>query len=76
MFSSEDHDALYRRFQRRVDKICFLIVATTMPRHEIELERMNLRGQAISLFPEKLDLYEMVYESRFNRLWEQFRESD
>jgi hypothetical protein len=76
MFPQENHDAVYRRFQRRVDKLCFLIVATDTPRREIDLERMNLRAQAISLFPDKLDLYKMVYESRFRRLWEQFRQTD
>ncbi|GAF73622.1 unnamed protein product, partial [marine sediment metagenome] len=26
------------------------------------------------LFPSRMDLFEMIYESRFDRLWEQFRE--
>ena len=73
MFPEEDRDELYLEFRRRTDRLCFLIVATDTPREEIEMERLNLRGQAISLFPEKLRLYELVYESRFRRLWEQFR---
>src|SRR5437016_12373043 len=73
MFPEEDRDALYLEFRRRADRLCFLIVATDTPRKEIEMERLNLRGLAISLFPEKLRLYELVYESRFRRLWGQFR---
>jgi hypothetical protein len=76
MFPQENRDALYRRFQRRVDRLCFLIVANDTPRQQIELERMNLRAQAMSLFPEKLELYDMIYESRFRRLWEQFRQTE
>ena len=34
----------------------------------------HLRVQAATLFPEKMPLYDMVYESRFRRLRQQFRE--
>jgi len=37
-------------------------------------ERLHLRVQAATLFPEKMPLYDMVYESRFRRLRQQFRE--
>jgi hypothetical protein len=63
----------YRRFQRRADRLCFLIVATDCPERVINIERLFLRTEAARLFPEKFHLYEMLYEARFRRLWEQFR---
>ncbi len=65
----------YRRFQRRVDRLCFLIVATDCPEKDINIERLFLRTEAARLFPEKDYLYDMIYESRFRRLVEQFRSS-
>ena len=35
----------------------------------------HLRTQAMQLFPEKMHLYDRIYESRFRRLREQFRNS-
>ncbi len=66
-------EQVYRRFQRRVDRLCFLIVATDCPAREIAIERLHLRTEAARLFPEKYHLYDMIYESRFRRLWEQWR---
>ena len=31
-------------------------------------------GAGLELYPDREEFYEMVYESRFQRLWEQFRE--
>ena len=64
----------YRNFQRHVDRLCLLIVASDCSDREIDIERLHLRVQAETLFPEKMPLYEMVYESRFCRLRQQFRE--
>jgi hypothetical protein len=72
MFPSEQ---AYRRFQRRVDRLCFLIVATDTSDRDIAIERLFLRTEASRLFPERLRVYEMLYESRFRRLLEQFRAS-
>ena len=69
----EISEEAYRIFQRRVDRLCVLIVASDCPDREIEIERLHLRVQAATLFPEKLPLYDMIYESRFDRLSEQFR---
>ena len=69
----EISDENYRNFQRRVDRLCVLIVASDCSDQEIQIERLHLRVQAATLFPEKLPLYDMVYESRFDRLSEQFR---
>jgi len=68
-------DLAYRSFQQHVDRLCFLIVATTCSDREIDIERLHLRTQAMQLFPEKIELYDRIYESRFRRLREQFRNS-
>jgi hypothetical protein len=66
----------YRKFQRRVDRLCFLIVATETSERDINIERLYLRTEAARLFPEKRQLYDMLYESRFRRLLQQFRSAD
>ena len=63
----------FRRIQRRVDRLCFLIVSTDYPERDINIERLFLRTETARLFPEKLRLYDMIYESRFRRLIAQFR---
>jgi hypothetical protein len=63
----------YQRFQRRVDRLSFLIVATGISKRDISIERLFLRTEAARLSPDRLRFYEMLYESRFDRLVEQFR---
>jgi len=69
----EISEQAYRNFQRHVDRLCFLIVATECPDRELDIERLHLRVQAMSLFPEKIAIYDIIYESRFRRLRDQFR---
>jgi hypothetical protein len=61
-------------FQRKADRIAFLIVASDYERIDVEIEKAELRQECARQFPDKLDLYDMIYESRFQRLWEQFRD--
>ena len=63
----------YRIFQKRVDRLCFLIVVSNCSEREIDIERLHLRTQAMKLFPDKMQLYDLIYESRFLRLRRQFR---
>ena len=72
---TETSEQAYRNFQRNVDRLCFLIVASDCSERDIDIERLHLRVQVAALFPEKMPLYDMVYESRFRRLRQQFRES-
>ena len=60
--------------QRQADRICVLILSTDLPEVDILLERGKLRELCEELFPERSDLFDMIYESRFDRLWEQFHE--
>ena len=71
---TDPSEQAYRNFQRHVGRLCLLIVASDCSDGEIDIERLHLHVQAATLFPEKMQLYDMVYESRFRRLRQQFRE--
>jgi len=70
---TEENEKL-EAFQRKADRIAFLIVASDYERIDVEIEKAELRQECARLFPDKLELYDMIYESRFQRLWEQFRD--
>jgi hypothetical protein len=67
-------EAEYREFQRRADYICLLILSSDLPEVDIEIEKNKLRAEVEDQWPEQLRLYEMIYESRFDRLWKQWRQ--
>jgi len=60
--------------KRMADRISSLIVASDYPLVDIEIEMERLKEKCSELFPDKVHLYHMIYESRFKRLWEQFRD--
>ena len=62
-----------REFQRMADWVCTLILSSRPSRYRIEIEKNKVRERCLELYPDREELYEMVYESRFQRLWEQFR---
>jgi len=62
-----------KRLRRAADRVCSLILISDYPEIDIEIEKARVRELAEELFPDRMDLYEMIYESRFRRLWEQFR---
>ncbi len=65
-----------RLLGRRADRVCRLILNSRATEVDIAMERHRLRALAQRLFPERMDLYEMVFESRFERLSRQFREPE
>ncbi len=67
----EDKEAL-DRLQRQADRICGHIVSGNLPDVDIEILKANLRREFEVHFPDKMNLYDMVYEARFKRLKEQF----
>jgi hypothetical protein len=64
-----------RDIKNFADKIAILIISTDYPKIDIEIEKNKLREMIDELFPEKAHLYELIYEPRFKRLEEQFRET-
>ncbi|MFQ5600314.1 MAG: hypothetical protein ACE5G2_07145 [Candidatus Krumholzibacteriia bacterium] len=66
-------EAKLRELRGLADRVSFLIVATDCPRVDVEIKRAELRRRCQELFPDKMHVYDMIYESRFRRLWNQFR---
>lgn len=59
--------------QRMADRVCVLILSSDLPAIDVEIEKNKVRERCLELYPDREQLYEMIYESRFQRLWEQFR---
>lgn len=68
-----DPRAGMRELQEMADYVCRLILNTDLPPVDIEIEKNKVRQRCLELYPDKEALYEMVYESRFQRLWDQWR---
>jgi hypothetical protein len=61
--------------RKMADRVCRMILDPRIPDVDIEIAKNKVRRICEELFPDKLRLFEMVYESRFQRLWKQFRSS-
>ena len=68
-----DEERAAEEIRRAAERICALILTDDYPAIDIEIEKANLKRRVREILPEKVDLYQMVYESRFRRLWEQWR---
>lgn len=55
------------------DRISYLITATDYPKVDIDIEKKKARRRVEKLFPDRVYLFDLIFESRFKRLWEQFR---
>ena len=60
------------QLKQRVDELCEKIKAGISLEKFFQQEK-RLRGYCYRLFPEKISLYDLIYRSRFRRIWEQFR---
>lgn len=70
---SEEEREKAREIQEQANVICQMILDESTPEVDIEIAKRKLREHVRELFPDKLSVYEMIYEARFRRLWEQFR---
>ncbi|MBI3469173.1 MAG: hypothetical protein HY000_39720 [Planctomycetes bacterium] len=61
------------QIRRMAERIAVLIVSSDYPLVDIAIERSNLRDEAEALFPDRMEIYDRIYESRFDRLIEQWR---
>jgi hypothetical protein len=71
---AEKEEEKVQLLSREAEKIVSLILHTDYAKVDIEIEKENLRKLCEKLFPAKGRLYDMIYASRFDRLWKQFRE--
>ena len=62
--------------EREADRISSMILYSDLPRVDIEIAIRNFRREVLSLFPEKEELFDNLYLSRFKRLWSQFRSGE
>jgi len=66
-------DEAVRALQQQADRICEMIVSGEALQIDIEIQQASLRERVARTFPDKQALYQLIYESRFRRLWQQFR---
>jgi hypothetical protein len=59
--------------KRRAERICSLILFSELPWIDILIEIQALREWLATVDPERLWLFDLIYKSRFERLWEQWR---
>lgn len=61
------------RLKEKADLVCVLILCDRIPDRTIAGERKLLRQWCEKFLSDRIDLYDMVYEARFDRLISQFR---
>lgn len=66
-------DDAVRALQRQADRICEMIASGEVPLIDIEIHQTALREAMARTVPDQPGLYPLIYESRFRRLWQQFR---
>jgi hypothetical protein len=74
LLAQRSEDRKVREIRTMADRIASLIVGSDYPMIDIEIEKGKLRERIAELFPDKMDLYDLIYEPRFRRLMEQFRQ--
>lgn len=60
--------------KRGADRIASMILHSDLEWVDIAIEIEKLREICSEIDPDGLDLFEKVYESRFHRLWNQWRQ--
>ena len=59
--------------QRQADRVASMIVTSCYTDLECAQAERELRMECLVLLPDRMELYDLVYTSRFRRLREQFR---
>ena len=72
-FESEEERGKAEEVRLDAENICRMILDESCEDVDIEIAKNNLRDKVQRLFPNQLGTYQMIYEARFSRLWEQFR---
>ena len=65
-----------KEIQHDAQLICQMILNPECAEVDIEIAKEQLEEKVKKLFPDKINTYKMIYESRFDRLWEQFRSQE
>jgi hypothetical protein len=57
---------------RESDRIVNLILHSGLPRVDIDIQIEQFREECLRRYPGSDDLFEMIYASRFRRIWQQW----
>ena len=66
----EDPAAL---LQRHADRVAAMIVTSSYSDLDCALAEREVRMECLSLLPDRMELFDLIYTARFRRLREQFR---
>ena len=69
-----NEDEAVRQLGRMAERICEMIITGEAALIDIEIQQEALRHEVLRAFPDKEALYTLLFESRFRRLWQQFRQ--
>jgi hypothetical protein len=64
---------LAENLKRESHRICSLILNSDLPWIDIAIQINEMREMCLEQAPEKAELFDAVYLSRFTRLWDQWR---
>lgn len=59
--------------QRQADRVASMILTSSCSDLECALAERDLRMECLSLLPDRMQLFDLIYTARFRRLREQFR---
>ena len=62
----------FQEIKEQIDNLCDEIKTQSISPEEAKSRAEDLRLEAAIAFPDKLELYDMIYSSRLERLMEQF----
>ena len=57
---------------RESDRIVNLILHSSLPRVDIDIQIENFRAECLRRYPDEEELFEMIYASRFRRILDQW----
>ena len=58
---------------RHADRVASMIVTSSCSDLDCALAERELRMECLSLLPDRMELFDLIYTARFRRLREQFR---
>ena len=67
-------DPFAEEMRRRADRICSMILYMDLQWVDIAIQIEQLRDFCRENAPDKLEAFEHIYEARFIRLWQQWKE--
>jgi len=72
MTPDDPRRAAMEELAREADRIVNLILHSDLPRVDIDIQIANFRDECLRRYPDGEALFDMVYASRFERIWKQW----